>query len=868
MFKSIIQLNYRDQLIKMDSNSIQINGYRITKILGHGGMATVYLAIQESFDRKVAVKVMSEQLSADPNFRDRFLQEAKIVSRLIHPNIVTVYDVGVINNHHYLSMEYIEGVDLKEKLSSISLFHLIKVIKEVALALDYAGRKGYVHRDIKPENIMVNNEDGRAVLMDFGIAKAFDSISEMTQTGTAIGTPYYMSPEQAKGKEVDWRSDIYSLGVVFFQVLTGQLPYRGDSAVAVGIMHLTDPIPKLPEYLQAVFQPIIDKLMAKVPDERYQNGEDIIKTLNEIPDSELVSINTEFTHEGHRDSGENINYSVSTPISASGLTKLQRNHIGNDNQDEATKIINIAPSNTPETGKNRRSSFVIPMTVITLFALGAGDYFSRGTDSVFAKLLSMTSAEKDRVAKENDDKLDALLKSTQLIEQQLLDNKKIDAEKLASKEKEDALIQSKLATLLEKSRIQEQQLASNNDVIDELYQTYQLISLLENDHPRVLQGLENIKDVYLEMIEEHLLNKQLALATKTLQKKLRLFPELESAKHILAIKVKIETLNTITALFTQAETHLANDKLSGNDDNNAHALYNKILAIAPDNELAQKGIINISDIYHQNASELIKNEQYKDALKNIALGQTVHPDSSTKFITLRNNINEKLKQNKRNEVRIENIKQYLKSAFLQVKAGNLLPPSDKNALSQYKNVLALEPKNKIALTAIADIEQKLLSAIPANISARKFTKAQQTINTSLSYFPSSKRAMSLQSKLNAAKKQYKLSQKPIISNLIIKGQDFTNMIKNSDSKLKADRTIYIGFEYSNFGKQTKVLQAILYAGSRSDKLSTTPVIIVQNKGVKYFKISRPVAGFVEGGYYLDFMLKGERISTNKFSIEN
>ena len=354
----------------MDSNAIQINGYQIIDTLGHGGMATVYLAIQESFERKVAIKVMAEQLSADPTFRDRFLQEAKIVSRLIHPNIVTVYDVGVINNHHYLSMEYIEGVDLKEKLHSISLFHLIKVIKEVALALDYAGRKGYVHRDIKPENVMVNNEDGRAVLMDFGIAKAFDSISEMTQTGTAIGTPYYMSPEQAKGKEVDWRSDIYSLGIVFFQVLTGQLPYQGDSAVAVGIMHLTDPIPKLPEYLQTVFQPIIDKLMAKAPDERYQNGEDIIRKLNEISDDELTAINTEFTKEGHRDSGENINYSVSTPISNSGLTKVQRSKLSNDNQDDATQIINLAPAQQSGKGKSSRTLLFIS---VALFVLAIGD---------------------------------------------------------------------------------------------------------------------------------------------------------------------------------------------------------------------------------------------------------------------------------------------------------------------------------------------------------------------------------------------------------------------------------------------------------------------------------------------------------------
>ena len=846
----------------MDSNSIQIDGYQIKGILGHGGMAAVYLAIQKSFEREVAIKVMAEQLSSDPNFRDRFLQEAKIVSRLIHPNIVTVYDVGVINNHHYLSMEYIKGVDLKEKLTSISLFHLIKVIKEVALALDYAGRKGYVHRDIKPENIMINSEDGRAVLMDFGIAKAFDSISEMTQTGTAIGTPYYMSPEQAKGKEVDWRSDIYSLGVVFFQVLTGKLPYQGDSAVAVGIMHLTDPIPKLPEYLQAVFQPIIDKLMAKVPDERYQNGEDIIKVLNDIPDSELELINAEFTKEGHRDSGENINYSVSTPILNSGLTKVQRDSLRENNEDEATKIINIAP----EKNKDSRTGLIVSVIFVVLLIIGGGDYLARGADSFVAGLMS-PSAEEEAAKKESDAKLNALIKSTQQIEQQLLDNEKIAAEKLISKEKEELLIQSKLTALLEKADIQEQQFAANHDVIDELYQTYQLISLLDNDHPRVVYGLENIKSTYLNIIEDQILNERLVMATNTLQKKLRSFPELENATHILSIKARISALTQITELLTEAESHLSKNNLSGDDGKNAHDLYRKVLKIAPDNKIAQKGIVSISDKYHRKASNLAKKKQYQDALKQIEIGQVIHPESSAKFSALRNNINQQLKDKDRINAIQKQVQQLLLSASIQQEAGNLTPPAENNALSQYQNVLTYEPNNKIALTAIVNIEKKLLSTIPSQISTQKFVEAQNVIDFATKIFPESNLIGPLQLELNTAIEQFEMSQKPRILSVIVKGQAFSEMSDKASGKLKAERTIYIGFEYLNFGESTTVLQAVLYAGSRSDKLSTIPVIITNNKGVKYFKISRPVSGFAEGGYYLDFVLKGDTVLTHEFSIE-
>jgi len=843
----------------MDSNAIKINGYQIKDTLGHGGMATVYLAIQESFERKVAIKVMAEQLSSDPNFRDRFLQEAKIVSRLIHPNIVTVYDVGVTNNHHYLSMEYIEGVDLKEKLHSISLFHLIRVIKEVALALDYAGRKGYVHRDIKPENIMVNNEDGRAVLMDFGIAKAFDSISEMTQTGTAIGTPYYMSPEQAKGKEVDWRSDIYSLGIVFFQVLTSQLPYQGDSAVSVGIMHLTDPIPKLPDYMQAIFQPIIDKLMAKSPDERYQNGEDIIKALNAISDEQLAEINTEFTKEGHRDSGANINYNVSTPISSSGLTKVQRNSIDKDNQDDATKIINLAPNSSSQ-NKKSRAPFFITIMVMTLIVITTGDYFYNGDNSIMANLLPMSAAEKNAIEAANKEKAEKL----KALKQQLANKKKLKIEKV----KEQQEMASKLAILVNKANDLEPQLSTNNNVVDELYQTYQLISLLESKHPKAKQGFEKVKTVYLKIIEEQILNQQLELATKTLQKKLRAFPELANAEHIVSIQTRITTLNQITDLLAVAENHLSNNRLSGINDNNAHAVYQNILAIAPNNVKAQQGIMILNKKYHEIASKHIDNKQFQNALKYIKLGEDIYPASRTEFTILREKIDLQREKNAQLKVQEEKIQQLLARALLQEKSDNLIPPAKNNALSQYQTVLNYDSKNVIALKAITNIEQQLLSAIPTQISAQQYTKAQTSIDTALNHFPDSKLAKSQQTKLNNAIKQYKASQTPKIVSLIIKGQKFNKMTAQGNNKLKAERTIYLGFEFTNFAKKTTVLQAILYAGSRSDKLSTTPVIVSQKSGVKYFKISRPVSGFAEGGYYLDFVLKGEKISTNKFSIEN
>jgi len=241
-------------------------------------MATVYLAEQEIFGRQVALKVMSSALSEDPLFGKRFMREAKIVSQLVHPNIVTVHDVGMHEGAFYLSMEYINGRDLKQVRSALSLKERVQVIRDTAKALEYTGSKGYVHRDIKPENIMLHSTDGRAVLMDFGIAKAAESDMAMTQTGTAIGTPHYMSPEQAKGLSVDGRSDLYSLGVVFFQLLCGRVPFDAESAVAIGIKHITEEVPLLPLAMEG-FQPIIDIMLAKNPGDRYQSASELIYEL-------------------------------------------------------------------------------------------------------------------------------------------------------------------------------------------------------------------------------------------------------------------------------------------------------------------------------------------------------------------------------------------------------------------------------------------------------------------------------------------------------------------------------------------------------------------------------------------------------------
>lgn len=260
---------------------ISIPGYQIIRELGRGGMATVWLAVQESVDREVALKLLSPQLLVDPTFGERFQREARIAARLHHRHIVAVYDVGVHGNHHYAAMEYLSGGPvMPDRLQPIDPRRALRCIREVAEALDYAHAKGFIHRDVKPDNILLR-DDGSCVLCDFGIARAATAATQMTKTGSVVGTPFYMSPEQLRGMPLDGRADLYSLGVVFHHLLTGDVPYRASDSLAVGIMHMTAPLPRLPPPL-AGLQPLLDRMMAKESTDRVQTGAEVVRLVQAL----------------------------------------------------------------------------------------------------------------------------------------------------------------------------------------------------------------------------------------------------------------------------------------------------------------------------------------------------------------------------------------------------------------------------------------------------------------------------------------------------------------------------------------------------------------------------------------------------------
>ena len=259
----------------------RLGHYRIVGLLGRGGMADVYRAEDERLGREVALKAVPPEFARDPERVERFEREVRAAARLTHPNIVTVHEFGQGAGQHFYTMALMPGGDLKARIrahpAGMPPAEARSVAAAVARALDYAHRQGFVHRDVKPENILFD-EDGTPQLTDFGIARAMSSGARMTATGMSIGSPHYMSPEQARGKEVDGRSDLYSLGVVLYEMLTGRVPFDADETFAVGLSHINDPVPSLPPAL-GEWQPVMDRLLAKSPEVRYSTAAELAEVL-------------------------------------------------------------------------------------------------------------------------------------------------------------------------------------------------------------------------------------------------------------------------------------------------------------------------------------------------------------------------------------------------------------------------------------------------------------------------------------------------------------------------------------------------------------------------------------------------------------
>jgi eukaryotic-like serine/threonine-protein kinase len=346
--------------------------YRIVRKLGTGGMADVYLAEDQELGRRVAIKILNDRHAADDSFVERFRREAKNAAGLSHPNIVSVYDRGTAEGTYYIAMEFLDGRSLKELIVSrgpAPVKTAVEYARQILAAVGFAHRHGIVHRDIKPHNVLVGPE-GRLKVTDFGIARS--GASQMTEVGSIIGTAQYLSPEQARGSPVDQTSDLYSVGVVLYELLTGQVPFTGDTPLEIAMKHLSE-VPKPPSELRPDVPHDLDlvvlRALAKDPAERYQTAEEMDSDLERVLTG--MPVGTE-THEA-----------ATAVLSGSGVVAAAPTSVIT-RPTQVAPVRPAPPGGTPPAGyygyegppRRRRPIWPWILAVLLLAAAGAAAWFA------------------------------------------------------------------------------------------------------------------------------------------------------------------------------------------------------------------------------------------------------------------------------------------------------------------------------------------------------------------------------------------------------------------------------------------------------------------------------------------------------------
>ena len=833
---------------------IQISGYKILRELGHGGMAHVYLAVQESFGREVALKVLSPHLADDEQFSKRFLREARIVSQLNHPNIVTVYDAGKQGKYHYMSMEYIPGKDLKQLKDSISREEVLRVVKDVAAALDFAGKKGIVHRDVKPENIMIHQSDNRVILMDFGIAHGDDITQGMTQTGKAIGTPHFMSPEQTKGLKVDHRSDIYSLGVVLFQLLAGRLPFDADSAVAVGIKHLTAPIPLLPGGLE-IFQPIVNRCLSKQPQHRYQKAEELRDALESVTDEQLEKINTQATVFRNAGTDHNADTQISE-VSLSQKRKIPSVVFPTKNK----KILEAG--NTKRTKNTRRNLlFVLFISSAALFAdKNRTVLFNFWAQQALPQLIAtypylIPESYKKYIAKQKSTKDNASQQTTANIKKTPILEKQ---QAITTKN----LREIKIPQLSEKEKIEKlkSELDVNPDNAVRLASVYKEMLSQHREVPFAKKGIKELRDWYIKQIRLAFATEDAALARQYITLLKKSFPKVTKKKRFIRLEKKVAFLEKINNHLTLAEKYYNTGALSKPLQKNALFEINNVLRLSPNNEDAKNFIVRIVDAYLEKTTKLEKQGNIHNAILMVEEGIAALNNHPT-LVKKRQQLKEKIKFGKK-------ISTLFKKAEKYLTADQLIKPQAYNAYDIYQQILGKEPNNSQALAGIKSIHQQLAKKITAAIQKGNLKISEEYLQAAIKRYGRTSLLASVQLKLNDALSEIA----PKIETIKLSSSAITDLItknyrKQDNTALKLQQTLYVGFNFINFDPKTTWLDVTLTDLTNKTVVARKPIVISNQFGEYFFEISSQKSFASHHKYKIELSLKNRTLISKVFSIQ-
>lgn len=679
-----------------------IKGYKIERKLGEGGMAHVYLALQEGFERHVALKVLAPHLAKDEDFKMRFVREAKMAAQMSHQSIVPIYDFGISGDYHFMAMEYLPHGDLKQRMiGGIPLQEAISITKTIANGLDYAGKKGLVHRDIKPENILFR-EDNSPVISDFGIARQVSAATNITIIGSAVGTPRYMSPEQAQGNMVDARSDLYSLGVIFYELLTGRAPFISDSAISVSIKHITEMAPPLPPQY-ASLQSIVDLAMEKNPDNRFQTGNDFVRALT-IAEDRLSTA-----------SAKTVILSNSQAILAA--TQHSRASLSTPNTAAQQTQTSQTSASTPQTAPLYKKPLFWGLCFVFSQVVLAGSWFllqSGNPESDAPDISTLTTeAPLKNTTQNHDRKINDLLVNA---------NNAFDSGRYFEPHNNSA--QYFLTTLL----------------------------TLAPEHTQGSKKITELYTHYLESAQQAITVSALDKAEKNLNQASQISYYIDNTAAKERFKalyqamiqqrqqyiVASQSSETVKQLLKQAENALINGHYTSPPGDNALEYYRKILIATPDNAMAKDGIIRTTGALLAKAEEHVRLHQFTKAKAYAAEAEQIapeHPEINKTYALISDEHakyqRELLQQNIEQNLIAEKkqLDQLLGKANTALKQLRLTRPENDNALHYFKKVLALSPAHPEAQNGIDTIDKYYVSKFKNALQNNAFTKAESLITT-------------------------------------------------------------------------------------------------------------------------------------------
>lgn len=855
----------------MSTNS-GIPGYKIKRLLGKGGMAAVYLAIQESFGREVALKVLSPSQARDEEFSKRFLREAQIVSRLVHPNIVTVYDVGVYKGYHYLSMEYVPGKDLKQSYQSLSKLDAVRIVREVARALDYAAKLGYVHRDVKPENIMLHENGERVILMDFGIARMADTEISVTTTGKVIGTPHYMSPEQTKGLKVDHRSDIYSLGVVFFQLLSSYVPYDADSPVAVGIKHISEPIPRLPSGLE-MFQPIINTCMSKNPEHRYQTAAELINALNSLDEAQIRFIDQKVAAIKQQ-GGANAyaatmvgNAMAQTAVASAATPSHPR-----PSQENVVipPLVHPHPRKTPSSISIEQQAVEEPkksragLVSLILLLVMAGFAFTRQNEiaeywrtNLNARVYAMTQQMGLHLEWLKPPQVEAITGAADVSAPEISPaNTPQPAEVADAATAEPAGNQAspapgRVLTVQEEIAFLRDNLDRNPENAVKLAELYKSLLGKERGKETAKEGIKELHDWYRDQIKAAMDSNDLPRARQLSELLQESFPRVANRPVYQELVQRLEKKEAQAAHMQKATAYIDIRAYES-----ALNEYLSVLSMEPEHKEARAGISKIVELSQEQAREERKKGNLTQALELVNAGLKAN-DSHRELLSLKKTLEKDIE-------RQQKIASVLLKADQQLSEGKLIEPKGSSAFDLYRQALMIEPNNLKAKNGMQEIQKYYVSLSTRSRMAGKYDESLRYLKTAEQYFGNTPIIDNARQELS----RYISTELPKISNIFFSAAQTDSSRQNASSRLQLGGTLFVGFHYENFRSGITPLQVYLLDGTGQVVILEKSITVSGSKGEHLFDIKLPQsATFTEGSYNMEIRYENQPLISAAFVVE-